>query len=80
MSPQVSEDWFDNWPELGQGYVTVMSSEEVAEEGEVVRLPPLALGHVRAFVVERTRVPPLLSESGSFPRVHTSEVSIGISW
>ena len=69
-SPQVSEDWFDNQPELGQGYVRVMSLEEVAEEGGVVRLPPLALGHVRAFVVKRTRVPPLLSKGGSFPRAH----------
>ena len=69
-SPQVSEDWFDNRPELGQGYVKEMSSEEVAEEGGVVHLPPLALGHVRAFVIERTRVPPLLSEGGSFPRAH----------
>ena len=69
-SPQVSEDWFDNQPELGQGYVRVMSSEEVVEEGEVVHLPPLTLGHVRAFVVERMRVPPLLSEGGSFLRAH----------
>ena len=59
-----------NQPELGQGYVRVMSSEEVAEEGGVVRLPPLTLGHVRAFIVKRTRVPSLLSEGGSFPRAH----------
>ena len=44
--------------------------EEVMEEGGVVRLPPLALGHVGAFIIERTRVPPLLSEGGSIPRVH----------
>ena len=69
-SPQVSEDRFDNQPELGQGYVREMSSEEVAEEGGVVHLPPLTLGHVRTFVIERTRVAPLLSEGGSFPRVH----------
>ena len=69
-SPQVSEDWFNNRPELGQGYVREMSSEEVAEEGGVVHLPPLTLGHVRAFVIERTRVPPLLSEGGSFLRAH----------
>ena len=70
VSPQVSEDWFVNLPELGQGYVGKMSSEEVAEEGGVVRLPPLALGHVGPFIIERTRVPPLLSEGGSFPRAH----------
>ena len=70
VSPQVSEDWFVNLSELGQGYVGEMSLEEVAEEGGVVRLPPLALGHVGAFVIESTRVPPLLSEVGSFPRAH----------
>ena len=57
-SPQVSEDWFDNLPELGRGYVREMSSEEVAEEGGVICLPALTLGHVGTFVVERTRVPP----------------------
>ena len=69
-SPQVSEDWFDNLPDLGQGYVREMSSEEVAEEGGVIRLPALTLGHVGTFVVERTRVPPLLGEGSSFPRAH----------
>ena len=69
-SPQVSEDRFDNRPELDQGYVREMSSEEVAEEGGVVYLPPLTLGHVGTFVIERTRVPPLLSEGGSFLRAH----------
>ena len=78
-SPQVPEDWFINRPELGQGYVGEMSLEEVTEEGGVVHLPPLALGHVRAFVFERTRLPPLLSEGGSILG-HTSEVSMGISW
>ena len=73
-SPQVSEDWFDNLPELSQGYVGKMSSEEVMEESGVVRLPPLALGHIGAFVIERTRVPPLLSEGGSFPRTHLGGV------
>ena len=66
-SPQVSEDWFDDLPELGWGYVRVVPSEEVAEEGEVIRLPALTFGHVGAFVVKRTRVPPLLSEGGSSP-------------
>ena len=69
-SPQVPEDWFINQPELGQGYVEEMSSEEVTEEGGVVHLPPLALGHIGAFVIERTRLPPLVSEGGSVPRVH----------
>ena len=69
-SPQVPEDWFVNRPELGQGYVGEMSSEEVTEEGGIVCLPPLALGHVGAFVIERTRVPPLLSEGGAVPRAH----------
>ena len=40
------------------------------EESGIVRLPPLALGHVAAFIVERTRVPPLLSEGGSISRAH----------
>ena len=69
-SPQVSEDWFVNLPELGQGYVGEMSLEEVTEEGGIVCLPPLALGHVGAFVIERTRVPPLLSEGGAVLRAH----------
>ena len=69
VSPQVSEDWFNNQPELGQGYVREMSSEEVVEEGGVICLPPLTLGHVGAFVIKRMRVSPLLSE-----------VSMGISW
>ena len=38
-SPQVSEDWFNDLPELGRGYVRVVPSEEVAEEGEVICLP-----------------------------------------
>ena len=70
MSPQVPEDWFDDLPELGQGYVRVVPSEEVAEEGEVICLPALTFGHVRAFVIKRTRVPPLLSEGGSSLGVH----------
>ena len=69
-SPQVSDDWFDNLPELGQGYVREMSSEEVAEEGGVICLPALAFGHVGTFIVERMRVPQLLGEGGSFPRAH----------
>ena len=48
----------------------VMSSEEITEEGGVVRLPPLALGHVGAFIIERTRIPPFLSEGGSVLRAH----------
>ena len=47
-----------------------MPSEEVAEIGEVIHLPALTFGHVGAFIVKRTRVPPLLSEGGSSPRVH----------
>ena len=66
----LTEDWFDNQPQLGQGYVREMSSEEVAEEGGVIHLPALALGHVGTFIVERMRVPPLLGEGGSFLRVH----------
>ena len=66
----MSEDWFDDLPELGWGYVRVVPSEEVAEEGEVIRLPALAFGHVGAFIVKRTRVPPLLSEGGSSLRAH----------
>ena len=40
------------------------------EEGGVVHLPPLTLGHVRALVLKRTRLPPLISEGCSIPRVH----------
>ena len=47
-----------------------MPLEEVTEEGGVVRLPSLTLGHVRAFVLERTRLPLLLSEGGSVPGAH----------
>ena len=61
----MSEDWFNDLPELGRGYVRVVPLEEVAEEGEVICLPALAFGHVGAFVVKRTRVPPLLSKGGS---------------
>ena len=64
-SPQVSEDWFDDLPELGRGYMRVVPSEEVVEEGEVICLPALTFGHVRAFIVKRTRVPPLLCKGGS---------------
>ena len=59
-----------NLPELGWGYVRVVPSKEVAEEGEVIHLPALIFGHVGAFIVKRTRVPPLLSEGGSSPRAH----------
>ena len=48
----------------------VMSPEEITEEGGVVRLPSLTLGHVGVFVIERTRIPPFVSEGGSIPRVH----------
>ena len=52
----------------------VMSSEAITEESGVVHLPSLTLGHVGAFVIERTRVPPFVSEGGSVLRAHLSGV------
>ena len=47
-----------------------MPSEEVTEEGGVVRLPPLTLGHIWAFILEQARLPPLISEGCSVPGAH----------
>ena len=42
-----------------------MPSEIVPEEGGIVHLPPLTLGHIRAFIIERARLPPFISEGFS---------------
>ena len=78
-SPQVSEDWFDDRPELGQGYVRIMSSEEVVEEGGVVCLPPSLLG-MSGPSSSKGRGSPHFSARVAPSQGHTSEVSIGISW
>ena len=79
MGPQILEDWFINRPELGQGYLGVMPSEIVPEEGGVVCLPPLTLGHIRAFIIEWARLPHL-SARVSPSRGCASEVSMAVSW
>ena len=82
-SQQILDDWFVNRSELGQGYVGEMSSEEVVEEGGVVRPPPLTLGHVGAIILERMRLSPLVTEDGSFPLSHLGGVHrhfLAVSW
>ena len=44
-----------------------MPSKIVPEEGGIVHLPPLTLGHIRAFIIKRVRLPPFISEGFSIP-------------